>query len=61
MGSSAHDPSIVHGGIMAVQSLSHPEHIGHLVGDVPALFAVAGVLAWLCPAALRGGGERFAA
>ena len=36
--------SVVHGGIMALQSLSAPEHHGHLVGDVPALFLVAIVL-----------------
>jgi hypothetical protein len=41
--------SLVHGGIMAVQSLIDPDHIGHLVGDVPALFIVAAVLAMLTP------------
>lgn len=41
--------SIVHGAIMAVQSIVHPGHLGHLLGDVPALFVVAGVLAWLTP------------
>jgi hypothetical protein len=41
--------SVVHGGIMAVQAITNPEHIGHLYGDVPALFLVAGVLAWLMP------------
>jgi hypothetical protein len=41
--------SIVHGLIMAAQSIFHPGHLGHLLGDVPALFAVAGVLAWLTP------------
>jgi len=41
--------SVVHGGIMAVQAITNPEHIGHLYGDVPALFIVAGVLAWLMP------------
>src|SRR5262247_3140203 len=35
--------SVVHGGIMAVQSMP-TEHCGHLLGDVPALFLVAGVL-----------------
>jgi hypothetical protein len=40
---------VVHGGIMATQSLSKPEHIGHLLGDVPALFVVALVLALLAP------------
>jgi hypothetical protein len=39
--------SVVHAGIMAVQSLKHPEHMGHLWGDVLALFAVAAVLALL--------------
>jgi hypothetical protein len=41
--------SIVHGGIMAVQSVSNPEHLGHLCGDVSALFVVAAVLALLTP------------
>jgi hypothetical protein len=41
--------SVVHGGIMAAQSLASPDQIGHLWGDVLALFAVAGVLAWLTP------------
>ena len=41
--------SVVHGGIMAVQSLGSSEHIGHLWGDVPALFVVAAVLALLTP------------
>ncbi len=39
--------SVVHAGIMAAQSLTNPEHIGHLWGDVLALFAVAAVLAYL--------------
>ena len=41
--------SIVHGGIMAVQSLANPEHRGHLWGDVLALFVVAAVLTLLTP------------
>jgi hypothetical protein len=41
--------SLVHAGIMAVQSIINPEHIGHLYGDVLGLFLVAGVLAWLMP------------
>jgi uncharacterized protein DUF6632 len=41
--------SVVHGGIMAVQSLMHPDQIGHLWGDVLALFFVAAVLAALTP------------
>src|SRR6516165_139594 len=30
--------TIVHAGIMGAQALANPEHIGHLWGDVPALF-----------------------
>jgi uncharacterized protein DUF6632 len=41
--------SIVHGAIMAVQSLADHRHIGHLWGDVLALIAVAAVLAALTP------------
>lgn len=41
--------SVVHGGIMAAQSLANPEHMGHLCGDVLALLAVGAVLALLTP------------
>ncbi len=41
--------SIVHGAIMAVQSLINSHHMGHLWGDVLALFAIAAVLALLTP------------
>jgi hypothetical protein len=41
--------SVVHGGIMAAQSLVNAEHMGHLWGDVLALFLVAAVLAILTP------------
>jgi len=41
--------SIVHAGIMAIQSFEAPENHGHLVGDVPALLIVAIVLAALTP------------
>ena len=41
--------SVVHAGIMAAQSLANPEHVGHLWGDVPALFIVAAVLAVFTP------------
>jgi hypothetical protein len=44
--------SVVHGAVMAVQALENPVHIGHLYGDVPALFLAAVVLGWLCPRAL---------
>ena len=41
--------SVVHAGIMGVQALAHPDHRGHLWGDVPTLFLVAAVLALLLP------------
>ncbi|WP_250509152.1 DUF6632 domain-containing protein [Caballeronia sp. GACF4] len=45
--------SVVHGAIMAVQSfgaeMDGTRHVGHLLGDVPALFIVAAVLAFLMP------------
>jgi hypothetical protein len=41
--------SVVHGGIMGVQSIVYPQHIEHLWGDVAALFVVAAVLAYLMP------------
>ena len=40
---------------MALQSLANSDHMGHLWGDVPALFVVAAVLAFLTP---RGTAER---
>jgi hypothetical protein len=49
--------SIVHAGIMAAQSLAYPEHMGHLWGDVLALFVVAAVLAILTP---RGAAAKLA-
>jgi uncharacterized protein DUF6632 len=45
--------SLVHGGIMAVQSLVDSAHVGHLVEDVPALFIVAAVLAMLTPRSVK--------
>ena len=41
--------SIVHGGIMAAQSLANAQYIGHLWGDVLALFVVAIILALFTP------------
>jgi hypothetical protein len=41
--------SVVHGGIMTFQALASTANHGHLVGDVPALFIVAAVLAVLTP------------
>ena len=40
---------IVHGGIMTIQSIVYPQHIGHLLGDVPTLFIIAIVLGVLTP------------
>jgi hypothetical protein len=45
--------SIVHGAVMAVQSVLDPMHVHHLFGDVPALVIIAAVLAFLSPQALR--------
>jgi hypothetical protein len=39
--------SVVHAAIMAVQSFGHGDHLGHLLGDVPALLLVAIVLSAL--------------
>lgn len=47
--------SVVHGGIMAVQALYYPEHRGHLLGDVPALFIIAILLAILTPRSAKVG------
>jgi hypothetical protein len=41
--------SIVHGGIMTVQSFDGNNNMGHLMGDDLALFVVAALLAWLTP------------
>lgn len=41
--------SVVHAGIMAVQAIVDPTERANLLGDVPALFIVAGVLAVLMP------------
>jgi hypothetical protein len=53
--------SLVHGAIMALQSFGMTNgmnHMGHLVGDVPALFGIAAILGGLlwsvkAPAAAR--------
>ena len=52
--------SLVHGGIMAVQAVVDPSEHGHLVGDVPALFVVAIVLAVLTPRGIAETGKRAA-
>ncbi|MGA8170852.1 MAG: DUF6632 domain-containing protein [Methylocystis sp.] len=49
--------SVVHAGIMAVQSINDEHERGHLVGDVPALLLVAAVLWFLSPAKQKAAGE----
>jgi len=41
--------SIVHGGIMTIQAITEPGQMGHLAGDIPALFIAAAALAILAP------------
>jgi uncharacterized protein DUF6632 len=45
--------SVVHAGVMAVQSFSGVHNMGHLWGDVFALFVVAAVLALLMPGKIK--------
>jgi hypothetical protein len=45
--------SVVHAVVMAVQAFMDGTERGHLVGDVPALFLVAGVLGVLAAGAAR--------
>jgi hypothetical protein len=45
--------SVVHGALMAAQSILNPVHIHHLYGDVPALLIIAAVLAFLSPTSFR--------
>ena len=45
--------SIAHASVMAVQSFDAGDHIGHLWGDVLALYIVAGWLAYLMPRRLN--------
>jgi FtsH-binding integral membrane protein len=52
--------SIVHGAIMAVQSIVDADSHGHLIGDVPALFIVAVVLSALVPAKQKIGALQHA-
>jgi hypothetical protein len=41
--------SILHGAVMTYDSFVQEHEMLHLVGDVPILFALAGVLIWLHP------------
>lgn len=52
--------SLVHAAIMLAQALVYPEHRGHLLGDVPALFIVAIVLAVLTPRSNSAKASRLA-
>ena len=53
--------SVVHGAVMAIQSMLNPVHMHHLYGDVPALFIIAAVLGFLSPVAFRLPFTRLAA
>jgi len=46
--------SVAHAVVMAAQALANPQHIGHLWGDVLALFLLAAVLAFLTRSAING-------
>lgn len=41
--------SVVHAVVMAAEAVMQPMHVGHLLGDVPALLIVAVLLAVLMP------------
>ena len=41
--------SILHGAVMTYDAFAQEHEMTHLVGDVPLLFALAGVLIWLRP------------
>lgn len=45
--------SLLHGAVMTYDSFAQAHEMTHLVGDVPLLFALAGVLIWLHPRWLR--------
>lgn len=47
--------SIVHASIMLVQALHYPNESGHLYGDIPALYILAGLLAFLMPCKKNNG------
>jgi len=46
--------SLLHGAAMAYDSFAQEHEMTHLVGDVPILFVLAGVLIWLHPRWFRG-------
>jgi hydrogenase/urease accessory protein HupE len=45
--------SILHGAVMTYDSFVQQHEMTHLVGDIPILFALAGVLIWLHPSRSR--------
>jgi hypothetical protein len=47
--------SIVHAGIMLFHAIVDETERGHLIGDVPALFLVAAILAYLMPRKAHAG------
>jgi len=47
--------SVLHGTVMTYDSFAQPHEMTHLIGDVPLLFVLAGVLAWLHPRWWRTG------
>ena len=49
--------SVLHGAAMTYDSFVQPHEMTHLVGDVPLLFVLAGVLIWLHPRWLRNGSD----
>ena len=53
--------SVVHGSVMAVQSIVDPRHLHHLLGDVLGLFVVAVVLGFLSRSSWRLGAPKDAA
>ena len=47
--------SVLHGAVMTYDSFVQVDEMTHLVGDVPILFALAGILLWLHPRWNEGG------
>ncbi len=50
--------SLLHGAVMTYDSFVQEHEMMHLVGDVPVLFILTGVLIWLHPRWLRDAGSR---
>lgn len=41
--------SLIHSTIMLIQAIQDPHEISHLYGDIPALYIIGGLLAYLMP------------